>query len=272
MTIDRTGRDGRPVVSSATAVPILAVLAVLALVAAGCGGSSSDKKANEAYATSVCSAIGAWEQQIKSIATDFSGGVSKAALQSKITQADTATKTLAKQIKAVPPPNTSDGQAAKTQVDQLSTQVASTVSSAQSAVASHPGQRLGHDRRDGAGTARATGQEPREHGTGHRQVTAEREGIARFGVQECRLVQEPRRVGGVAGRTYQLIVAGELSDQVRAVFEGMTLTRAGGTTTLSGHVRDQAELQGLLQRVSDLGLTLLEVKASGAKPPIGSSS
>ena len=74
------------------------------------------------------------------------------------------------------------------------------------------------------------------------------------------------------GRTYRLIVAGELSDQVEAVFEGMTLTRAGGTTTLSGYIRDQAELQGLLQRVSDLGLTLLEVKAPGAMPPMGSPS
>jgi len=37
----------------------------------------------------------------------------------------------------------------------------------------------------------------------------------------------------------------------------MTLTRAEGATTLTGHVRDR-ELQGLLQRVSDLGLTLLE--------------
>ena len=63
------------------------------------------------------------------------------------------------------------------------------------------------------------------------------------------------------GRTYQLIVAGELSDQLGAVFEGMTLTRAEGTTMLSGHIRGQAELQGLLQCVSDLGLTLLEVKA-----------
>ena len=74
--------------------------------------------------------------------------------------------------------------------------------------------------------------------------------------------QEVPSFGDVAGRTYQLIVEGELSDQLEAVFEGMTLTRAGGTTTLSGHVRDQAELQGLLQRVSDLGLTLLEVKAA----------
>ena len=44
-------------------------------------------------------------------------------------------------------------------------------------------------------------------------------------------------------------------------FEGMILTRSGGTTTLTGHVRDQAELQGLLQRISGLGLTLLEATA-----------
>ena len=46
---------------------------------------------------------------------------------------------------------------------------------------------------------------------------------------------------------------------MRPAFEGMTLARAEGTTTLTGPVRDQAELQGLLQRVSGLGLTLLEV-------------
>ena len=46
-------------------------IAVLVLVGAGCG-SSSDTKANEAYANSVCSAIGNWEQEIKSIATSFS--------------------------------------------------------------------------------------------------------------------------------------------------------------------------------------------------------
>jgi hypothetical protein len=66
----------------------------------------------------------------------------------------------------------------------------------------------------------------------------------------------------VAVRTYRLIVDGELSDRMRFAFEGMTLARAEGTTTLTGPVRDQAELQGLLQRVSDLGLTLLEVTSS----------
>ena len=46
----------------------------------------------------------------------------------------------------------------------------------------------------------------------------------------------------------------------------MTLTRAGGNTELTGPVRDQAELQGLLRRVSDLGLTLLEAKAIDERP------
>jgi len=61
----------------------------------------------------------------------------------------------------------------------------------------------------------------------------------------------------MAARTYRLTVEGELSDIAAQAFEGMTLTRAAGTTLLVGRVRDQAELHGVLQRVSDLGLTLL---------------
>jgi hypothetical protein len=41
----------------------------------------------------------------------------------------------------------------------------------------------------------------------------------------------------------------------------MTLAREAGTTILSGPVRDQAELQGLLQRVAGLGLTLVSANA-----------
>jgi hypothetical protein len=66
---------------------------------------------------------------------------------------------------------------------------------------------------------------------------------------------------GVAVREYRLTVEGELSDTLRPAFEGMTLTREEGKTMLVGRVRDQAELQGLLQRVSDLGLTLLSATA-----------
>lgn len=66
---------------------------------------------------------------------------------------------------------------------------------------------------------------------------------------------------GVPEREYRLTVEGELSDRMQPAFEGMTLTRERGNTVLTGTVRDQAELQGLLQRVSDLGLTLLSAIA-----------
>ena len=126
-------RTGRRV--AATTISAGLLLVVLALVAAGCGGGgSSDKKANEAYANSVCGAIATWEQQIKTIATTFNGTVTQAALQEKVTQAEAATKTLATDIKAVPPPDTSQGQAAKQQLDQLSTDVTTTVSAVKNAV------------------------------------------------------------------------------------------------------------------------------------------
>jgi hypothetical protein len=62
-------------------------------------------------------------------------------------------------------------------------------------------------------------------------------------------------------RQYRLIVEGELSDRVGLALEGMTLTREGGKTVLVGRVRDQAELQGFFQRLSDFGLTLLSATA-----------
>lgn len=68
-------------------------------------------------------------------------------------------------------------------------------------------------------------------------------------------------------REYRLIVEGELSDNAGMAFAGMSLRREGGKTVLVGPVRDQAELQGLLQRVSDLGLTLLSATTDDASPP-----
>jgi hypothetical protein len=114
--------------------PALLVAAVVVVLAAGCGGSSSDKKANEAYADSVCTAVGDWKAQIQTIATDFSGGISKASLQSKLNQAEAATKTLVAGLKAVPPPDTDEGKAAKQQLSQFSDHATSTVDSAKSAL------------------------------------------------------------------------------------------------------------------------------------------
>jgi hypothetical protein len=58
-------------------------------------------------------------------------------------------------------------------------------------------------------------------------------------------------------REYQVVVSGELSDDAAPAFKGMRLERHEGTTILVGSIRDQAELQGLLTRITDLGLTLL---------------
>ena len=65
----------------------------------------------------------------------------------------------------------------------------------------------------------------------------------------------------MGSREYRLVVKGELSDRMQPAFEGMNLTRGDGTTTLTATLRDQAELQGILQRISDLGLTLLDLTA-----------
>ena len=66
----------------------------------------------------------------------------------------------------------------------------------------------------------------------------------------------------MAVREYQVVVSGELSDDTATVFRGMTLKRSNGKTILEGRIRDQAELQGLLTRISDLGLTLLSATSS----------
>ena len=70
----------------------------------------------------------------------------------------------------------------------------------------------------------------------------------------------------MADRTYRVLVEGELSDDVALSFPGMVLVRAAGTTTLTGPVRDQAELHGLLRRTSELGLTLLEARVIDGGP------
>ena len=59
---------------------------------------------------------------------------------------------------------------------------------------------------------------------------------------------------------YRLRVAGHLDDHWVEWFGRFTLAHDNdGTTSLTGEVRDQAELHGLLARVRDLGVTLVSV-------------
>ncbi len=59
------------------------------------------------------------------------------------------------------------------------------------------------------------------------------------------------------GRTYRLVVEGELGDHFASAFPGMALENHGGNAVLIGHIQDQSELQGLLLRISDLGLSFV---------------
>jgi hypothetical protein len=59
---------------------------------------------------------------------------------------------------------------------------------------------------------------------------------------------------------YRLVVRGELDDRFAYLFQGMKLESVCGTTVLSGDVVDQAMLYGLIERIEDLGLELLEIQ------------
>lgn len=59
---------------------------------------------------------------------------------------------------------------------------------------------------------------------------------------------------------YQIRLTGHLGRQWTDWFEGLTITlEANGDTLLTGPVADQAALHGLLRKVRDLGLPLVEV-------------
>lgn len=59
---------------------------------------------------------------------------------------------------------------------------------------------------------------------------------------------------------YRIRVHGRLDQRWSTWFDGMSLTRGeDGTTVLRGPVGDQAALHGVIEKVRDLGLTLLEV-------------
>jgi hypothetical protein len=71
------------------------------------------------------------------------------------------------------------------------------------------------------------------------------------------------RAGPGSGR-YEIRLTGRLHQRWATWFDGLTISHQGdGTTVISGRIRDQAELHGLLQRVRDLGLPLLSVERVG---------
>jgi hypothetical protein len=62
----------------------------------------------------------------------------------------------------------------------------------------------------------------------------------------------------------EIKVKGQMDKSWADWFGGLTITHAGnGETVMTGSVRDQAALHGLLSRLADLGLPLVSVTSTG---------
>lgn len=63
---------------------------------------------------------------------------------------------------------------------------------------------------------------------------------------------------------YEIVVDGELPSEFEAQFIPAQISVGAGRTILSLHAIDQIALHGVLNRVADLGLTLLEIRPPAA--------
>lgn len=62
-------------------------------------------------------------------------------------------------------------------------------------------------------------------------------------------------------RTFEITFVGQAGRVVRAEFDDCAISVGPGTTTLRAEQLDQGALQELVQRVTGLGLELIEVRA-----------
>jgi hypothetical protein len=61
---------------------------------------------------------------------------------------------------------------------------------------------------------------------------------------------------------YQIRIKGHLDQTLGSWFEGFTITnQEEGDALLTGPIQDQAALHGILNRISNLGLTLISVNS-----------
>jgi ABC-type transporter Mla subunit MlaD len=119
----------------------LVLSSALAFLAAGCGGGKSSE---EKWASSVCTNIANWKDQIQKEVSDAQSELQSpsagtmTAIKGNVQKASDATKQLASNLKALGAPNTSSGQQAKQQLDSLATQLENTVNMAKQTISSLP--------------------------------------------------------------------------------------------------------------------------------------
>jgi hypothetical protein len=73
----------------------------------------------------------------------------------------------------------------------------------------------------------------------------------------------------VGSSSYEIRVRGRLSDTITESFEDFTAAVKPAETVMRGELRDQAGLHGVLERISSLGLELIEVRRIEPSPRTG---
>jgi hypothetical protein len=70
----------------------------------------------------------------------------------------------------------------------------------------------------------------------------------------------------VRSQTYEITFLGQADSTLSAVFDDCEVTIGPGTTTLRADLPDQGALQGLMERISDLGLKVIDVSLVAQSP------
>jgi hypothetical protein len=84
-----------------------------------------------------------------------------------------------------------------------------------------------------------------------------------------RLSSSIRHTQCVSGLNCTIVVSGELGAKFDGAFADLALTHDAGTTRISGAVTDQAEFQGVLRQLFDLGLEILSFSTHPGETPDG---
>ena len=66
---------------------------------------------------------------------------------------------------------------------------------------------------------------------------------------------------------YRICIRGRVTERLGSALEGMRLEAGATETVFTGEIRDQSQLDGLLDRVRYLGLELISVQPQTAADP-----
>jgi hypothetical protein len=70
----------------------------------------------------------------------------------------------------------------------------------------------------------------------------------------------------VQTQTYEITFLGQAGTTLRAEFDDCEITIGPGTTTLRAELPDRGALSGLMERISSLGLDVIDVSLVAAPP------